>query len=85
MSVGLKRPRRDEIEEIPQVKRCGQITSALEYKVCCFFVRDLHFPGQGVAGLLVEFADGLVSRVVRVDAEADSLINEWSMLSNPSC
>ena len=66
--------------KIPQVTRRSN-TSELEYRVCCLFVRNIHGPRQGVAVLGVEFAEELVL-VIRVDAEADGLINESSTSSN---
>jgi len=67
--------------KISQVRRRSN-TSALEYKVCCLFVRDIHCPLQGVPVLLVEFAEEFAVITERVDAEADSLINEPSTSFN---
>lgn len=60
-------------------------TSALEYNICCLFVRYMHLPCQVIAVLLVEFAEEVVFIIVRIDAEADGLINESSTGSNLSC
>lgn len=45
----------------------------------------MHLPCQVIAVLLVEFAEEVVFIIVRIDAEADGLINESSTGSNLSC
>lgn len=69
--------------KIPQVARRSN-TSALEYNVCRLFVRDTYIPLQVEAVLIVEFADEFVTTIVRIDAEADGLINESSTGSSLS-
>jgi len=43
--------------------------------VCCLFVRNLHGPVQNVPVPGVEFAEEVAIDIVRIDAEADGLIN----------
>ena len=52
------------------------------YTVCRLFVRDLHGPVQNVPVLAVDFAEEFAIGIVRVDAEADGLINVLSTKCN---
>ena len=67
----------DEYELRVKILRVGRRsnTSALMYTVCRLFVRDLHGPVQNVPVLTVDFAEEFAIGIVRVDAEADGLIN----------
>ena len=59
-------------------------TSTLVYTVCRLLVRDLHGPAQNVPVLAVDFAEEFAIGIVRVNAEADGLINVLSTTCNLS-
>ena len=76
----------DEYKLRVKILRVGRWsnTSALVYTVCRLFVRDLHGPVQNVPILAVDFAEEFAIGIVRVDAEADGLINVLSTTCNLS-